>query len=132
VSDIKSYGADNAVNQAQKEAPQRYDFKGALVVIDFKRAESKIELETDSDMRMEALIDTRNSKLIMRGVAVKNLDIGEVKPMGGVTLLRTIDLEMSRTAALLTPVAQLHTAQDQPATLTTQPTTARAQASRDE
>ena len=30
---------DNAVNQAQKEIAQRYDFKGANVQIDFKRAE---------------------------------------------------------------------------------------------
>jgi cyclic-di-GMP-binding protein len=86
---------DNAVNQAQKEAAQRYDFKGALVVIDFNRAESKIELKTDSDMRMEALLDMLNSKLIKRGVPVKNLDIGDVKPMGGDTLIRTIGLKMN-------------------------------------
>jgi cyclic-di-GMP-binding protein len=86
---------DNAVNQAQKEAAQRYDFKGALVVIDFKRAESKIELKTDSDMRMEALFDMLQSKLIKRGVPVKNLDVGDIKPAGGDTLVRTIGLKMN-------------------------------------
>ncbi|MFN9202933.1 MAG: DUF520 family protein, partial [Gemmatimonas sp.] len=30
---------DNAVNQAQKEVAQRFDFKGSEVLIDFKRAE---------------------------------------------------------------------------------------------
>ena len=86
---------DNAVNQAQKEAAQRYDFKGALVEIIFKRAESKVELKTDSDMRMEALFDMLQSKLIKRGVPVKNLDVGDVKPMGGDTLMRTVGLKMS-------------------------------------
>ena len=86
---------DNAVNQAQKEAAQRYDFKGALVEIIFKRAESKVELRTDSDMRMEALFDMLQSKLIKRGVPVKNLDVGDVKPMGGDTLMRTVGLKMS-------------------------------------
>jgi cyclic-di-GMP-binding protein len=86
---------DNAVNQAQKEAAQRYDFKGALVEIIFKRAESKVELKTDSDMRMEALFDMLQSKLIKRGVPVKNLDVGDVKQMGGDTLMRTIGLKMS-------------------------------------
>jgi len=86
---------DNAVNQAQKEAAQRYDFKGALVEINFKRAESKVELKTDSDMRMEALFDMLQSKLIKRGVPVKNLDVGDVKPMGGDTLMRTIGLKMA-------------------------------------
>lgn len=86
---------DNAVNQAQKEAAQRYDFKGALVEINFTRSESKVELKTDSDMRMEALYDMLLSKLIKRSVPVKNLDVGDVKPMGGDTLVRTIGLKMS-------------------------------------
>lgn len=86
---------DNAVNQAQKEAAQRYDFKGALVEITFSRAESKVELKTDSDMRMEALHDMLLSKLIKRGVPVKNLDVGDVKPAGGDTLIRTIGLKMN-------------------------------------
>jgi cyclic-di-GMP-binding protein len=86
---------DNAVNQAQKEAAQRYDFKGALVEINFKRGESLIELKTDSDMRMDALLDMLQGKLIKRGVPVKNLDIGAVKPMGGDTLLRVISLKMA-------------------------------------
>ena len=86
---------DNAVNQAQKEAAQRYDFKGALVEINFTRSESKVELKTDSDMRMEALYDMLLSKLIKRNVPVKNLDVGDVKPMGGDTLVRTIGLKMS-------------------------------------
>jgi cyclic-di-GMP-binding protein len=35
------------------------------------------------------------SKLIKRGVPVKNLDIGEVKPAGGDTVRREIALKMS-------------------------------------
>jgi hypothetical protein len=35
---------DNAVNQAMKEIRQRYDFKGADVAIEFKRAENKLSL----------------------------------------------------------------------------------------
>ena len=35
---------DNAVNQAQKEVSQRFDFKGALATIEFKRAESTVQL----------------------------------------------------------------------------------------
>ena len=35
---------DNAVNQAQKEIAQRYDFKGSKAAIEFKRAENLLEL----------------------------------------------------------------------------------------
>lgn len=86
---------DNAVNQAQKEVSQRFDFKGAHAVIEFKRGESLVQLETDSDMRMEALFDMLQAKLIKRGVPVKNLDIGAVKPGGGDLLRREVKLKMA-------------------------------------
>ncbi len=86
---------DNAVNQAQKEVAQRFDFKGALVTIEFKRSDSLVQLATDSDMRMDALFDMLQSKLIKRGVPVKNLDIGDVKPGGGDVLRREIKLKMA-------------------------------------
>jgi cyclic-di-GMP-binding protein len=86
---------DNAVNQAQKEVAQRYDFKGAAVEIDFKRGENMIVLVADSDMRMTALFDVLQSKLIKRHVPVKNLDIGETKPAGGDTVRKEIKLKMA-------------------------------------
>ena len=86
---------DNAVNQAKKEVAQRYDFKDAKVEIDLKRTEGLIALLADSDMRMRALFDVVQSKLIRRGVSVKNLDIGEVTPAGGDTLRREIKLKQA-------------------------------------
>ena len=86
---------DNAVNQAQKEIAQRYDFKGAIATIEFKRTEGELLLITDSDMRMEAMFDVIQSKLIKRGVPVKNLDMGDVKPAGGDTVRREIKLKMA-------------------------------------
>ena len=86
---------DNAVNQAQKEIAQRYDFKGALAEIDFKRADSTIDLTTDSDFKMDALFDVLHSKLVKRGVPVKNLDVGENKPGGGDRVNRQIKLKMA-------------------------------------
>lgn len=85
---------DNALNQAQKEIAQRYDFKGTKASIDFQRALNSIVLVADDDFRMTALLDVVQSKLIKRGVPVKNLDIGESKPAGGDTLRREIKLTM--------------------------------------
>jgi uncharacterized protein YajQ (UPF0234 family) len=86
---------DNALNQAQKEIAQRYDFKGTKAQIDFKRAEHMIVLLADDDFRMRALFDVVQAKLIKRNVSVKNLDIGEVKPAGGDTVRREIKLKMA-------------------------------------
>jgi hypothetical protein len=84
---------DNAINQAQKEVAQRYDFKGSSAAIEFKRAEALLELVADSDFQMRALYDIVQSKLIKRGVSVKNLDAGEIKPAGGDTVRREIKLK---------------------------------------
>ncbi|HSA57468.1 MAG TPA: YajQ family cyclic di-GMP-binding protein [Gemmatimonadaceae bacterium] len=86
---------DNAINQAQKEVAQRYDFKGSKAAIEFRRAESMIVLVAESDFRMNALWDIVQSKLIRRGVPVKNLDVGENKPAGGDTVRREVRLKMA-------------------------------------
>ena len=44
---------------------------------------------------MRALFDVVQAKLIKRGVPVKNLDIGEIKPAGGDTVRREVGLKMS-------------------------------------
>jgi uncharacterized protein YajQ (UPF0234 family) len=84
---------DNAVNQAQKEIAQRYDFKGSKAAIDFRRAEAMLALTADDDFRMRALFDVLQAKLIKRGVSVKNLDVGETKPAGGDAVRKEIKLK---------------------------------------
>ena len=84
---------DNAVNQAQKEISQRYDFKGSKATIEFKRAEAQLILVADSDFQMRALIDVLWAKLVKRGVPVKNLEVGDIKPAGGDTVRCEIKLK---------------------------------------
>lgn len=83
---------DNAINQAQKEIAQRYDFKGSHASIEFKRAEELIALVADSEFQMRALFDIVQTKLIKRGVPVKNLEIGDVKQAAGDTVRRDLKL----------------------------------------
>jgi cyclic-di-GMP-binding protein len=84
---------DNAINQAQKEVAQRYDFKGTKASVEFKRAESKLLMIADSDFQMQQLFDVVQSKLIKRGVPVKNLDLGKIEVAGGDTVRREITLK---------------------------------------
>lgn len=86
---------DNAVNQAQKEIIQRYDFKGVTAEIEFRRAESKIVLTAQDEYRMTALYDVLQTRLIRRGVPIKNLEAGEIKPAGGDTVRREVTLQMA-------------------------------------
>ncbi len=84
---------DNAVNQAQKEIAQRYDFKGSKATIEFKRTEAVLNLAADSEFQMKSLLDVVQGRLIKRGVSVKNLDIGDVKPASGDSVTREIKLK---------------------------------------
>jgi uncharacterized protein YajQ (UPF0234 family) len=83
---------DNAVNQALKEIAQRYDFKGTHCTVEFDRAKSVIRLSADDEYRMTALEDVLQSRMIKRGVPVKNLDAGELERGTGQSVRRTITL----------------------------------------
>jgi cyclic-di-GMP-binding protein len=83
---------DNAVNQATKEVIQRYDFKGSKCNIAFDRTKAILTLDADDDFKMKALFDVLHSKLVKRGVPVKNLDLGPVTPAAGDRVVREIKL----------------------------------------
>jgi cyclic-di-GMP-binding protein len=83
---------DNAVNQALKEIAQRYDFKGTHCTIDFDRPKAEIGLAADDEFKMEALVDVLQTRMIKRGVPIKNLDLGEIVPATGQSVRRTITL----------------------------------------
>ncbi|MEX2153624.1 MAG: YajQ family cyclic di-GMP-binding protein [Gemmatimonadaceae bacterium] len=84
---------DNAVNQAQKEVAQRYDFKGSKATIEFKRAEALLELHADSEFQMKSLFDIVQTRLIKRHVSVKNLDVGELTPATNDSVRRDVKLK---------------------------------------
>ena len=86
---------DNAVNQAQKEIAQRYDFKGSIAAIELSRSDGTLNLTAESEYRMQALFDVLQGKLIKRGVPMKNLDIGDIKPAGGEKVTQQIKLKMA-------------------------------------
>lgn len=87
---------DNAVNQASKEIAQRYDFKDAkLATVEFKRTDGLVKISSDTDMRLRAMWDILQSKLIKRGVPVQNLDAGEPIPGGGDTWHRDVKLKQA-------------------------------------
>ena len=83
---------DNAVNQSLKEIGQRYDFKGSHCSITFDRTKATLQLEADDDYKMKAVLDVLQSKMIKRGVPVKNLKIGDIQPASGDKVRREITL----------------------------------------
>jgi cyclic-di-GMP-binding protein len=91
-SSVDLQEVDNAVNQARKEVQQRYDFKGATADIDFSKKDGTLKLLADDDYKLTALVDVIQSKLIKRGVPIRNLDYGEVEQAFGGKARQTITL----------------------------------------
>ena len=84
---------DNALNQARKEAGQRYDFKGAKADVDLNTTDKTLTLTTDDEMKMNALWEIVQIRLVRRGVAVKNFKVGDSEPAAGGTVRRVIEIQ---------------------------------------
>ena len=84
---------DNALNQARKEVAQRYDFKGAKAEIDLSEKEKTLTLVTEDEMKMNALWEIIQTRLVRRGVAIKNFKAPESEPAAGGTLRRVVTIQ---------------------------------------
>src|ERR1043166_6732535 len=84
---------DNALNQARKEVAQRYDFKGATADVILSEKDKTLTLMTDDEMKMNALWEIVQTRLVRRHVAVKNFKVPESEPAAGGTLRRVITIQ---------------------------------------
>ena len=93
VSEVDQQEVDNAINQARKEIDQRYDFKGSNTEIDWDQKEKTITLHTSDDMKLRALTETLNQKMIKRGISMKSLDYQKVEPATNSSLRQVVKIK---------------------------------------
>ena len=84
---------DNAVNQAVKELGQRFDFKKVNYTLEFRRGEEKVILTAEDEYKLDAIWDVLQTKLMRRGVPIKNMERSEAQKAGGMTLRQEITLQ---------------------------------------
>lgn len=83
---------DNAIQQARKEIAQRFDFRGSKSDIDWQRSADIVLLSEEE--RIDALLDVVKSKLIKRGVSVRNMEVGTRTPAADGLVRQTVTLQM--------------------------------------
>jgi uncharacterized protein YajQ (UPF0234 family) len=93
VSEVDLQEVDNAINQARKEIDQRYDFKGSNTTIDWDGKEKTITLHTADDMKLRALTETLNQKMIKRGISMRSLDYQKVEPATNSSLRQVVKIK---------------------------------------
>jgi len=84
VSKTEMQEVSNAVQQAQKELAQRFDFKGSKSSIELNAEE--IVLVSDDDGKLRSVKDILETKLVKRGVSLKALEYAALEQAAGGTV----------------------------------------------
>ena len=84
VSKTEMQEVTNAIQQAQKELAQRFDFKGSKSSIELTGEE--IVLVSDDEGKLRSVKDILESKLVKRGVSLKTLDYASLEQAAGGTV----------------------------------------------
>ncbi len=74
VCEIDMHEVTNAVDQANREVTNRYDFKGCDASYELV-GEDSIKMKTESDFQLKQMIDILQSKFVKRGIDLNHLDI---------------------------------------------------------
>src|ERR1035437_8610839 len=93
VSEVNFMEVENAINQAQKELTQRFDFKGSKSSIDYDKTAKKITLVADDDFKMRALRDIVEGRMAKRSVSLKSMKNGTLEQSFEGTVRQVIELQ---------------------------------------
>ena len=81
----------NALQMAQKEINQRYDFKGSDVTLELK--DSTIELKAEDDYKMKAALEILRGQLVKRNIGQRCIDPQKVEPSGNRMMKQIINIK---------------------------------------
>ncbi|MBA3663659.1 MAG: YajQ family cyclic di-GMP-binding protein [Bacteroidetes bacterium] len=65
---------DNAINVAKKDILNRWDFRDSKSTIELNKKDLIINISTENDMRLEAILDAIHSRMIKQGLDPRGLD----------------------------------------------------------
>jgi len=92
ISEVDLQEMDNAINQANKELAQRYDFKDSKASIVYDRQEKKITLIADNDFKLRALTDILVTRMAKRGISIKSLKFNDPEKAFEGYLRQSVDI----------------------------------------
>ncbi|MCA9472579.1 MAG: YajQ family cyclic di-GMP-binding protein [Nitrospirales bacterium] len=93
VSKIDMQEMKNAVDQTTKEISQRFDFKGSKTELTLKEKERELEIVSDDEYKLNAVVDILKGKCIKRHISLKGLNFGKVEDALGSTVRQKIGIQ---------------------------------------
>jgi uncharacterized protein YajQ (UPF0234 family) len=102
-SEVNKVELKNAVEQANKEIQNRFDFKGSDARIE--QAELTLAVYADDDFKLKQVMDVFTGKCAKRGVDVRALQPKDVEKIGGNKVKQVVDvrngIETERSKAIV-------------------------------
>lgn len=105
VSKMDMQELTNAVHQTEREIETRFDFKGSKSSL--KLEKDALTIASEDEYKLNAVIDILQSKMVKRGLSLKNVEFGKLEPasMGSVrqrlTLKQGIDQDNAKKINIL-------------------------------
>jgi uncharacterized protein YajQ (UPF0234 family) len=90
VSEVNQVEVHNALDQANKEITNRFDFKGSDARVELNEKEKNLTLYADDNFKLDQVRDVLTGKLAKRGVDVRCLDSKEIEKVSGNKVKQTI------------------------------------------
>jgi uncharacterized protein YajQ (UPF0234 family) len=81
----------NAVHQTEKEIDNRFDFKNSKSSL--KLEKDALIISSEDEYKLNAVIDILQTKMVKRGITLKNMDFGKVEPAALGTVRQRLGLK---------------------------------------
>jgi uncharacterized protein YajQ (UPF0234 family) len=91
VSKVELQEVKNAIDQASKEVHARFDLKDSKSKIELEGIEA-IQLASQDEYKLQAVIEILSQKLVKRGVSLKNLEYEKIEPAANSSVRQKIKL----------------------------------------
>ena len=92
ISEVDRQELKNAVDQAQRELANRFDFKNTSSSIE--QADLVLTLKTSSEDRLRALKTLLEEKLVKRQVSLRGIDWGKIEPATGESVRQIVTVKV--------------------------------------
>ena len=91
ISKVELQEVKNAIDQASKEVHARFDLKDSKSKIELEGNEV-IQLASQDEYKLKAVIEILSQKLVKRGVSLKNLEFEKIEPAANSSVRQKIKL----------------------------------------
>ena len=92
VSKVEIQEVKNAIDQATKEVNARFDLKNSKSKIELEKEEA-IQLASQDEYTLTAVIEILSQKLVKRGISLKNLEYEKIEPASNSSVRQKITLK---------------------------------------